>query len=158
MLQLLLQRQGALVVAHQQRQDRALPGWARPASRLQPVPPALGAIEQLAGPLRLLLDLPQGRQRCCGQGRGQGCGVAVGAGVLQQPLPHQRLARQKGAAAAKGFAEGAADQAHASQAGAQAAAAWAQHTQGMGFIQEQGGFVALAQGTEPLCIGGGALH
>ena len=55
LLQLLLQRQGALVVTHQQRDDRALPGWPRPAGQ-GPIVPLLVGDNQRALALQKQLE------------------------------------------------------------------------------------------------------
>ena len=133
-------------------------GGAGPAGGLKPVAPAACPLQQDQAPIGVVTDPLQGRQSSSRQGRGQGGGVAEGAGVLQQPVAHQRIARQEGATAAEGLAEGAADQAHPRQAMAETPTPWPQHPQGMGLIQQQGRPMAPAELRHAGHIGAGALH
>ena len=143
--QLLLQSQGAGVVAHQERKDRSVARWTRPAGAFQGIAPALGTVEQFDAALGMLLDLLQRCQRRCGQGRCQCSGVAKWAGVLQEPIAQWAIAGQKRSATAEGLAEGAADQTDATPSVAQASTFRPEDAEGMGFIQQQGCLVALAE-------------
>ena len=157
-LQLLLQGQGAGLVADHQGQDRTGPSRPPPAGLLQPIAPAQRPRLQGRGHGRLFLQQLQGRQGGGGQGRGQGRGIAKGTGALQQPLPNDPIAGQEGAAAAEGLAEGATDQADPLQSVGQAAAARPEHPEGMGLVDDQQGAVGPAHGGNGGKIGTRALH
>ena len=143
--QLLLQAEGGAVAAHHQGQDRTCAGGAGPACSFQAIAPALGTRQQggCGGGVGLHLGKP--RQGPCRQRGRQGRGVAKGPGALQQPFPHQPIARQKGSTATEGFAKGATDHGDAAAAMAQAPPPGSEYAQGMGFIQQQGRAMAAAE-------------
>ena len=83
------------------------------------------------------LDLLQRCQCSCHKWWSQSRRVAKSPTGLKQAFPHGGIAGQKGTTAAKGFAEGAADQMHwVAEAMAETSAAAPQDPQGMGFINE----------------------
>ncbi len=157
-LQMALQFEAPLIVAHEQGQDRTASRQRRPARRCKGRPPAQATLQQPGPKVGALLQQIKGGQGCRRQGRGQGGGVTEGAGALQQPVAEQIAAGQEGTAAAEGLAEGTAHQMHPLQPMGQAAPAGAQQAQGMGLIDQQQGRMALAKGRQRRQIGAAALH
>lgn len=157
-LQPTLGRQGLGVDAEEQRQDRPDAGGPGPARGFDGVAPAGGSLRQGQAHGRRGLEVMEGRQGAGRQRRGEGGGVAEGAAALQQPVAHQGVGGEEGAAAAEGLAEGAAHDRHGAEAMGEAAAAGAEHAEGMGLIHQQGRVVTEAEGRQGGDGRAGAFH